>query len=134
MLARRRKRPVSQSVISRSRPALTLHRLSIRLRHSRSNTSTEYSLPGATQLSPVSCEVNLESLPADRVFPVRLFARAEARWRSEDAMPMRDGPGPIICPFGFASSRSVRLYTAYTAALHAVPNGAQRGPHRLRLT
>ena len=27
------------------------HRLSIRLRRSRSNTSTEYSLPGATQLS-----------------------------------------------------------------------------------
>ena len=30
-----------------------LHRLAIRLRHSRSNTSTEYSLPGATQLSQV---------------------------------------------------------------------------------
>ena len=44
---------VSQSVISRSRPALTPHRLAVRLRHSRSNTSTEYSLPGATQLSQV---------------------------------------------------------------------------------
>ena len=29
------------------------HRLAVRLRHSRSNTSTEYSLPGATQLSQV---------------------------------------------------------------------------------
>ena len=44
---------VSQSSISRTRPALTLHRLAVRLRHSRSNTSTEYSLPGATQLSQV---------------------------------------------------------------------------------
>ena len=45
---------VSQSVISRSRPALTPgHRLAVRLRHSQSNTSTEYSLPGAPQLSQV---------------------------------------------------------------------------------
>ena len=29
------------------------HRLAVRLRHSRSNKSTEYSLPGATQLSQV---------------------------------------------------------------------------------
>jgi hypothetical protein len=41
-----------QSVISRSRPALTPP-LSVRFRHSRSNTSTEYSLPGGTQLSQV---------------------------------------------------------------------------------
>ena len=30
-------------------PRSPLHRLAVRLRHSRSNTSTEYSLPGATQ-------------------------------------------------------------------------------------
>ena len=51
-------RVFSQSVsysISRSRPALThLHRLSVRLRHSRSNTSTEYSFPGATVLFQIS--------------------------------------------------------------------------------
>ena len=29
-------------------PRSPLHRLAVRLRHSRSNTSTEYSLPGAT--------------------------------------------------------------------------------------
>ena len=34
-------------------PRSPLHRLADRLRHSRSNTSTEYSLPGATQLSQV---------------------------------------------------------------------------------
>ena len=34
-------------------PRSPLHRLAVRLRHSRSNTSTEYSLPGATQLSQV---------------------------------------------------------------------------------
>ena len=34
-------------------PRSPLHRLSIRLRRSRSTTSTEYSLPGATQLSQV---------------------------------------------------------------------------------
>ena len=34
-------------------PRSPLHRLGVRLRHSRSNTSTEYSLPGATQLSQV---------------------------------------------------------------------------------
>ena len=34
-------------------PRSPLYRLAIRLRHSRSNTSTEYSLPGATQLSQV---------------------------------------------------------------------------------
>ena len=45
---------VSQSVISRSpAPRSSLRRLSVRLRRSRSNTSTEYSLPGATQLSQV---------------------------------------------------------------------------------
>ena len=38
-------------------PRSPLHRLAVRLRHSRSNTSTEYSLPGATQLSQV--RVNL---------------------------------------------------------------------------
>ena len=32
-------------------PRSPLHRLGVRLRHSRSNTSTEYSLPGATQLN-----------------------------------------------------------------------------------
>ena len=31
-------------------PLSPLHRLAVRLRHYRSNTSTEYSLPGATQL------------------------------------------------------------------------------------
>ena len=31
-------------------PRSPLHRLAVRLRHSRSNTSTEYSLPGATQV------------------------------------------------------------------------------------
>ena len=41
------------SLFSRSRPARSPHRLAVRLRHSRSNTSTEYSLPGATQLSQV---------------------------------------------------------------------------------
>ena len=35
-------------------PRSPLHRLAVRLRHSRSNTSTEYSLPGATQLSQVN--------------------------------------------------------------------------------
>ena len=34
-------------------PRSPLHRLSVRFRRSRSNTSTEYSLPGATQLSQV---------------------------------------------------------------------------------
>ena len=34
-------------------PRSPLHRLAVRLRHSRSNTSTENSLPGATQLSQV---------------------------------------------------------------------------------
>ena len=34
-------------------PRSPLHRLAVGLRHSRSNTSTEYSLPGATQLSQV---------------------------------------------------------------------------------
>ena len=34
-------------------PRSPLHRLAVKLRHSRSNTSTEYSLPGATQLSQV---------------------------------------------------------------------------------
>ena len=34
-------------------PRSPLHRLAVRLCHSRSNTSTEYSLPGATQLSQV---------------------------------------------------------------------------------
>ena len=34
-------------------PRSPLHRLAVRLRHSRSNTSTEYSLLGATQLSQV---------------------------------------------------------------------------------
>ena len=34
-------------------PRSPLHRLLVRLRRSRSNTSTEYSLPGATQLSQV---------------------------------------------------------------------------------
>ena len=51
------KSEVSQSVMSRSHPhpALKpLHRPSIRLRRSRSTTSTEYSLPGATQLSQVT--------------------------------------------------------------------------------
>ena len=33
-------------------PRSPLYRLAVRLRHSRSNTKTEYSLPGATQLSP----------------------------------------------------------------------------------
>ena len=42
---------VKQSVISP--PRSPRHRLSIRLRRSRSTTSTEYSLPGATQLSQV---------------------------------------------------------------------------------
>ena len=44
---------VSQSVISRSLPALTpppARSLAPPLPESRSNTSTEYSLPGATQL------------------------------------------------------------------------------------
>ena len=53
---------VSQSVISRSRPALTPPRLQITGSQSGSaapgltdfNTSTEYSLPGATQLSQVT--------------------------------------------------------------------------------
>ena len=47
--------PVSQSVSQFHGPAprSPLHRLAVRLRHSRSNTSTEYSLPGATQLSQV---------------------------------------------------------------------------------
>ena len=31
-------------------PRSPLHRLAVRLRHSRSNTSTEYSLPGATHV------------------------------------------------------------------------------------
>ena len=50
-------------------PRSPLHRLSIRLRHSRSNTRTEYSLPGATQLSQeVASEVNLsQHAAADRL-------------------------------------------------------------------
>ena len=35
-------------------PCSLLRRLAVRFRRSRSNTSTEYSLPGATQLSPPS--------------------------------------------------------------------------------
>ena len=42
-------KPVSQSVFHGPAPRSPLHRLAVRLRHSRSNTSTEYSLPGATQ-------------------------------------------------------------------------------------
>ena len=38
---------------------------------------------------------------------------------------MARGPGPIICPFGFASSRSVRRYTC--DSLH---RRASRGPKR----
>ena len=50
-------------------PRSPLHRLSIRLRRSRSNTRTEYSLPGATQLSQeVASEVNLsQHAAADRL-------------------------------------------------------------------
>ena len=39
-------------------PRSPLHRLSIRLHRSRSTTSTEYSLPGATQLSQVQVTVS----------------------------------------------------------------------------
>ena len=38
-------------------PRSPLHRLAVRLRHSRSNTSTEYSLPGAILI--VASEVSL---------------------------------------------------------------------------
>ena len=42
-------------------PRSPLHRLSIRLHRSRSTTSTEYSLPGATQLSQVQVSQSLLS-------------------------------------------------------------------------
>ena len=54
--------PPSQSVsqlFHGPAPRSPLHRLAVRLRHSRSNTSTEYSLPGATQFTIVASEVNL---------------------------------------------------------------------------
>ena len=58
--------PVSQSVsqlFHGPAPRSPLHRLAVRLRHSRSNTtSTEYSLPGATQLRPQTTD----ELPARR--------------------------------------------------------------------
>ena len=54
-------------------PRSPLHRLAVRLRHSRSNTSTEYSLPGATQLSQVRSISR--SLPADRVLPAAFRTR-----------------------------------------------------------
>ena len=55
------RRPAARPYVSQSvsqlfhgpAPRSPLHRLAVRLRHSRSNTSTEYSLPGATQLSQV---------------------------------------------------------------------------------
>ena len=63
-------------------PRSPLHRLSIRLRRSRSNTSTEYSLPGATQLSQVRsispsglCELPEHETPADP----RHFGRSAPR-------------------------------------------------------
>ena len=43
----------SQQLFHGPTPRSPLRRLSVRLRRSRSNTSTEYSLPGATQLSQV---------------------------------------------------------------------------------
>ena len=46
-----RAHPSTGSCVSRL-PPVSFYRLAVRLRHSRSNTSTEYSLPGATQLSP----------------------------------------------------------------------------------
>ena len=65
MSTRRTDQSVSQ-LFHGPAPRSPLHRLAVRLRHSRSNTSTEYSLPGATQLSQVRSTI---SLPADRVFP-----------------------------------------------------------------
>ena len=59
---------VSQSVISRSHPRSPLHRLSIRLRRSRTTTSTEYSLPGATQLSQVR-----SVSPSERMVVIHVF-------------------------------------------------------------
>ena len=60
-----RPQSVSQSVsqlFHGPAPRSPLHRLAVRLRHSRSNTSTEYSLPGATQLRPQTTD----ELPARR--------------------------------------------------------------------
>ena len=51
-------------------PRSPLHRLAVRLRHSRSNTRTEYSLPGATQLS----QVQVRSIsPSGQGAPCRFF-------------------------------------------------------------
>ena len=70
-------KPVSQSVSyftvpPRAHPS----RLAVRLRHSRSNTSTEYSLPGATQLSQVR-----SISPSGQGVPCRFVSERERRAR-----------------------------------------------------
>ena len=54
-ISRRRSRSVQSvsQLFHGPAPRSPLHRLAVRLRYSRSNTSTEYSLPGVTQLSQV---------------------------------------------------------------------------------
>ena len=62
------------TVPPRAHPS-TAHRLAVRLRHSRSNTSTEYSLPGATQLSQVrSISPSGQGVPCGAVFGFALNA------------------------------------------------------------
>ena len=53
VLDEERNQSVSQLLFHGPAPRSPLHRLAVRLRHSRSNTNTEYSLPGATQLNAI---------------------------------------------------------------------------------
>ena len=62
----------SQSVSFHGPTPRSPHRLSIRLRRSRSTTSTEYSLPGATQLSQVGSQVRSVS-PSEQGDPCRFL-------------------------------------------------------------
>ena len=55
-------------------PRSPLHRLAVRLHHSRSNTSTKYSLPGATQLSQVRSNLSPAGT-THRVGSLPLFER-----------------------------------------------------------
>ena len=75
------------------------HRLAVRLRHSRSNTSTEYSLPGVTQLSQVR-----SVSPSGQGVPCR-FLPCTARGSS----PLRAGlgvaPRVLFRPFVYLNTR-----------------------------
>ena len=96
MLARRRKRPVSQSVSyftvpPRAHPPPALNPAPP-LPVEPTSTEYGYSLPGATQLSQVSCEVNLSQRTGIRVFPVA-FCPSFCPLKRVGEAKTRDGPG-----------------------------------------